>query len=410
MALKTFEFLSFSINVSSKNYFEQITPETCLNVSVQLIEIIEMCLEANNGQSTLAYQIYLTALIVSLIEYGYDPRNAFSTILKFIRQNDAQIDDDILHYMLITMSQIIHNIAPFYLRNALEVVKVKWKKDKHSKQSIIINNFGTFLQTLNEQKSIDNVIICNMVMDSLIIRLAINGKNIPPVAAAEIERLIKQLRTPKNAKSKNDSTPIKNENKSIKSVLYLHPLIAMNFNLIRLSAEISSATQTNNLKRLISSVAINKEFAIEMHFFLRSILLTIEDSNFWSEILQQLVANAKDNSTISGGTIYFILYLLANETDGRKQMELLRGLTSFAAVKENIPIILNTYRSLSSSSSVALQMISIGLHTRLWTVESRTYQFLHKVLIADNERLTASERWELNIVKANSIKEICAQK
>lgn len=73
----------------------------------------------------MEFQIYLTALIVSLIEFSYDPRNAFNTILKTIQQSDAQIDDEVLNYMLITMSQIIHNIAPFYLRNALEIIKVK---------------------------------------------------------------------------------------------------------------------------------------------------------------------------------------------------------------------------------------------------------------------------------------------
>lgn len=88
------------------------------------MEVIEVYLEANNNQYAFEYQIYLIALTQSLIEYGHDPRNALNTILKTIQKNDAQIDDEILNYMLITLSQIIHNIAPFYLRNALEIVKV----------------------------------------------------------------------------------------------------------------------------------------------------------------------------------------------------------------------------------------------------------------------------------------------
>lgn len=86
-----------------------------------------MHLEANKPQqSAVEYQIYLIAITQSLIENSYDPSNAFSTISKTIQQNDVQIDDEILDYMLITMSQIVHKIAPFYLRNVLEIIKVKF--------------------------------------------------------------------------------------------------------------------------------------------------------------------------------------------------------------------------------------------------------------------------------------------
>lgn len=249
-----------------------------------------------------------------------------------------------------------------------------------------------------------------MVLDSLIIRLAINGKNNP----ALIEGLIRQLRI-SETESQNTSSTNRNEKKSITnlSIPYFHPLIAMNFNLAQLSSELFSADKTNILRRLISFVNSNKDFSNEMHFFLRSILLSIEDLaslDVWSNILNQLMASAKDNSNIAGDMIYFMLYLLAKETEGQKQMELLRGLTSFAAFKENMPLILNTYRSLSSSSSVVLQIISIDLYTQLWLAENRTYQFLHKMLITDDEKLCATDKWEMHVVKADAIKKICSQK
>lgn len=92
---------------------------------MQLIDVIELYLEMGNMNSALEYQIYLISLTQILIENGIDPRNAFNTILKTI-QNVGQrsIDDEIFDYMLITMSQIIHNISPLYLRNALEIIKV----------------------------------------------------------------------------------------------------------------------------------------------------------------------------------------------------------------------------------------------------------------------------------------------
>lgn len=248
-----------------------------------------------------------------------------------------------------------------------------------------------------------------MILDSLIIRLAINGKNIPAQVAANIEQLIKQLRKLNTGPKLTDSMG-KNESKSFRKALYYHPIIAMNFNLVYLSWELSAGSKTDRvktLKRIISFLGHNKVFADEMHFFLRSILLSIghlESLDVWSAILTHLLAHT------SSDTIYFVLYLLAQETEGQKQIELLRGLTSFAEYKENIPLILNTYRSLSSSSWPLLRILSIDFHTRLWLAESRTYQFLHKVLIEDYESISRINKWEINVVKANAIKEICAKK
>lgn len=260
-----------------------------------------------------------------------------------------------------------------------------------------------------------NTIIRNMVLDSLIIRLAINGKNITSQVTADIERLIKQLRQI-NKKSPISVVSSNSDSKSIRNVLYYHPTIAMNFNLVRLSAELSvdsQSNQTKTLKRIISFLEHNKVFTDEMHFILRSILLSFEDLeslDVWLDILNHLLGSARSNPTISSDTIYFMLYLLAKETEGRKQLELLRGLTSFAEIKENIPLILNTYRSLSSSSSAVLRILSIDLHTRLWQAESRTYQFLHKVLIEDDQNLSRIDKCDMNVVKANTIREICTQK
>lgn len=108
-----------------------MTPERCLSLSIQLIDVIEYAVQTGNSGSALEPQIYLFSLVQSLIEYGYDPRNAFSAIVKMIQSTDEYIGDGISDYMIITMSNIIHNIAPFYLRNALDVLKVKLKIHFH---------------------------------------------------------------------------------------------------------------------------------------------------------------------------------------------------------------------------------------------------------------------------------------
>lgn len=254
-----------------------------------------------------------------------------------------------------------------------------------------------------------------MILDSLIIRLAINGKSLPPQTSANIERLIKQVQKLKpnpDAPSTNDDT-----HGLVKSLKYFHPTIIMNTNLARLSAKLCAdlkSSHTDSLKRIIQYAEMNPELVNRMHFFLRATLLSVEHLvplDMWLSLLRLLLDSIDTKSSGSGDTIYFLLYLLAKGTNGQQQIELLRGLTKFASAKENIPLILNTYRSLSASTKGILKIQSVDLCTRLWLVENRCYQFLHKILIADDEaKLAAAHRWEMNIVKAHAIKEICLHK
>lgn len=92
---------------------------------MQLIDITEYFLETGNINVALEYQIYLMALVLSMIEFGHDPRNSLHTISKTIRHDtNHSTDDSLLESMLIAVAHIIRNIAPFYLRDSLELVKV----------------------------------------------------------------------------------------------------------------------------------------------------------------------------------------------------------------------------------------------------------------------------------------------
>lgn len=75
---------------------------------------------------------------------------------------------------------------------------------------------------------------------------------------------------------------------------------------------------------------------------------------------------------------------------------------------------MNTYRALSSSTSIPLHSLAIDLHTDLWRIEPRTYQFLHKILIQNQSEIvkqpSIGDQWELNIIKANAIKNILEEK
>lgn len=246
-----------------------------------------------------------------------------------------------------------------------------------------------------------------MILDALILQLAINGKSLPPKTVSELNRLIKFISKQKTAfiHTKHAS--------SVNEILYFNPTIAFNWNLAELSSKLCeelSKDETKILDHLLCITKSNQALSEELHAFLRGLLLS-EQIKFdhWLQIFNQLLDNARSNSDISNDTIYFVLYYLAKETDGKKQVELLRGLTAFASVKLNIPLIMNTYRSLSSSNSIALRCLAIDLHTRLWHVESRTYQFLQN-LLREETALPIADQWEMNIAKAGAIRDICSEK
>lgn len=247
-----------------------------------------------------------------------------------------------------------------------------------------------------------------MILDALILRLAINGRYLATKVVADLNRLIKQI-----SKQPSDYAAPK-QSKHSDDILYFHPKLISNWNLMRLSANVCeelSHGQSKLVNQLIGVIEANQRFSEEIHLFLRALILSERiEFDAWLKIFNQLLNTARSNPDISSDTIYFVLYYLAKETDGRKQLELLRGLTTFATVKENIPLIMNTYRSLSASTSLALRSLAIDLHTRLWQTESRTYQFLQKILIDDHGSLPKADQWEMNVAKANAIREICSIK
>lgn len=70
-------------------------------------------------------------------EFGYDPRNAMAAILKSIRKTGESIDEDVVEYMLITMTQVIHGISPFYMASAFEIIKVMKIQKKRKSRKIL---------------------------------------------------------------------------------------------------------------------------------------------------------------------------------------------------------------------------------------------------------------------------------
>lgn len=104
---------------------------------MQLTDIINHFLETGSINLALEYQVYLVALIILLIEYGQDPRNALGTISKTLRHDANQSIDEVL---MIATAHIIRSIAPFYLRDALELTKVITDNELKRMTPILIIN------------------------------------------------------------------------------------------------------------------------------------------------------------------------------------------------------------------------------------------------------------------------------
>lgn len=67
-------------------------------------------------------------------------------------------------------------------------------------------------------------------------------------------------------------------------------------------------------------------------------------------------------------------------------------------------MILNTIRNLTVDNTA----FCMDLYLRLWRVESRTYPFLIKLLSQPQKE--TSQRWEFEIAKTHTIREICYEK
>lgn len=68
-------------------------------------------------------------------------------------------------------------------------------------------------------------------------------------------------------------------------------------------------------------------------------------------------------------------------------------------------MILNTIRNLCADNTT----FCMDLYLRLWRVESRTYPFLIKLLSLPFEEGNA-KKWEFEIAKTYTIREICYEK
>lgn len=174
-----------------------------------------------------------------------------------------------------------------------------------------------------------------MILDGLIVRLASGVKSLTNEAITDARNLIKSLKK-KNGAQQSQTGTYEHSHCRIK---YFHPKIALNFELAILSEDLCS--QRITVATLLEKVASNDPLRAELQYLLRGLLLT-EDDNFldaheWRQIWKCLLKIAKDDGDASNDLMYFLLYHLAKEVDARRQLELLKALTTFASDKVRLP-------------------------------------------------------------------------
>ncbi|KAJ4448220.1 hypothetical protein ANN_10234, partial [Periplaneta americana] len=120
------------------------------------------------------------------------------------------------------------------------------------------------------------------------------------------------------------------------------------------------------------------------------------------EVVQKSLTLLLCNSELAAVAVPLILRRLAEEKQPTLQLELLRGLMSTAAHKENVNLVLHTLESLRNVTG--LRVVLVDLYVRLWRSECRCYPYLQRLLL---ENPTDVRDWKLDVARAHAVKEIC---
>lgn len=232
---------------------------------------------------------------------------------------------------MINLSEILHIISPYYLVDVVRVIKVSPSiKKKTQKSSILI--LSVHLQDVIEtRENLKNILILNMIMDGLITRLA-NGANLlPRQCTVDAEKLIKLIAARTNV---DNYQATKSMDFHLKP---LHPRIPIICKVVNLCEYLHSSKKTrSDFTENITSIESNSVTCNVIYFILRALILTHDEfieRNLWLNVWRKLTNGVESDSSKSINMIYLVLYLLSNETDGKKQIVLLERLSVFSSVK-----------------------------------------------------------------------------
>ncbi|XP_067631315.1 focadhesin [Eurosta solidaginis] len=352
---------------------------TCLLTSTLLIEAIEHCLNSNDFTTAIDLCLFQALIINKLNKYAIDPRPSLHCLLSVLHNVR---EHTVNHYnvLLVLMAECLHLLSPNYLHELLRVISF-----------IVV------------QENCGNQYILNMCLDGIIQWMS-QTAFIPSEGLALAHQIVRKIL----GRSKETSVPVvvHTNDLQVGQVRYFHQDIAIAFDVAKL-VESFDESEFKDIFIFVDTLNVkaNSMFSQRLHLFLRALFLSREPSmDCWFKIYEAILEIIKVNSNIAYDFLMTYIFKLAGEQQPEIQMELLRGLPSFGVSKDNIPMILNTIRNLTAENIT----FAMDLYLRLWRVEPRTYTFLVKLLSIPQKDNT--KRWEFEIAKTHTIREICYDK
>ncbi|CAD7014015.1 unnamed protein product [Ceratitis capitata] len=376
-------------NLAAKQLVQEIfswskfnSSSTCLFTSILLIEAIEHCLNCNDNTTVIDLCIFQALIVNNLTKYGIDPRPSLHCLLRVLHSTR---EHTVNHYnvLLILLAECLHLLSPNYLHDLLRIIAF-----------IVV------------QECCGNQYILNMCLDGIIQWMS-QTAFIPAEGLALAHQVVRKiLGQNKDAATAVKSSTVRTGELQPAQARYFHPDIAIAFDLAKL-VESFDESEFKDVFTFVDALNVkaNTMFCQRLHLFLRALFLSREPSmDCWFKIYESILEIIKVNSGIAYDFLMTYVFKLAGEQQPEIQMELLRGLPSFAVSKDNIPMILNTIRNLTAENAT----FCMDLYLRLWRVESRTYPFLIKLLSTPQK--DSNKRWEFEIAKTHTIREICYEK
>lgn len=348
-----------------------------------LINTIE-CFQTNPDLATLTYELclYLASILPELISHGYDPRPALALIGGLLQSTSAATVAPYLNALLVSLCNALPIIAPAYLTDLCRVLR-----------HICLTAHG------------GNAVTLRILLSALINWIA-SPQLLREDCLSHLHALVRHVTGEKWRTREIVRTPTNMR------VRYFHPSLAVAVDMAEHSERLCALTVATPaglsvLRGVAELGTLRPHLCNNIIGYLRALfLLEIDDTAESVDIADALLRCVRGNTNVSIEVFMTWLYRTLHEPSGKRLLILLRGLTAFGGVKENIPKIIGVLRSLGQSVTGRLRPMILELYLSLWKCEDRTFVYLKNELTSAVKQVD----WELSVTRAKTIQAICELK
>lgn len=341
------------------------TSEKCLYTNNLLLEVLDY-VPAEKRFEWLRRDIclYIAAVSKELIGYNYDPSENFLKIFSALHVDKDHASVNYNSVLLMVLADVMQNIAPAHILGLMRIVHFLLESGCNRLSQLMIMDGA--VQLLGQQTFIHNYLEdCNCVLNAVL-------RNSYP---AEVPTLF-----------------------DMRPASYFHLDIAKYSHFCMWWNDVENRILT--IDQFLEALSRTSRFSDKVNLVLRGLMYTHEiPFEDWRKLFDQLVICSKSNEEICSRLLTPILFLLANDSNPRKRLHLLRSLASMGA-KDHV------LRVLKALTKDVDRATSLDLYLRLWKAEPRTYPFLYDVL-KDTSRRPREDSWETSFARTYTIREIC---